>query len=143
MLTTPVRAFAPHTTEAGPLTTSICSTSAGSVGMRSQRTAPMKSRYTERPSTSTSSEFARVEVPWRLVTLASRFVMRTEFNPGTLRRSSGQEGAVADRIASPETTLTAAGEFMTLVEQPRQGVTTTTSSSREGGGLGDGGGGES
>src|SRR2546423_61144 len=63
MLTTPVNAFAPHTADAGPRMTSICLTSPRFVGTKSHRTRPKKSRYTERPSTSTSCEFDSVEVP--------------------------------------------------------------------------------
>ena len=44
MLTAPVMAFAPHTADAGPRTTSICSTSSKLVGSRSHRTRPKKSR---------------------------------------------------------------------------------------------------
>jgi len=43
MFTTPVNAFAPQTAEAGPRTTSIWRTSAGSTGIMSQRIAPTKS----------------------------------------------------------------------------------------------------
>ena len=44
MFTTPVRALAPQTTDAGPRTTSICLMSAVLVGTKSQRIRPKKSR---------------------------------------------------------------------------------------------------
>ena len=44
MFTAPVIALAPHTAEAGPRTTSICSMSSKFVGTSSHRTSPKKSR---------------------------------------------------------------------------------------------------
>ena len=44
MLTAPVIALAPHTADAGPRTTSICSTASKFVGTRSHSTRPKKSR---------------------------------------------------------------------------------------------------
>jgi len=44
MLTAPVSALAPHTAEAGPRTTSICFTSTGLMGTKSQMMNPNRSR---------------------------------------------------------------------------------------------------
>ncbi len=88
-LTTPLSAFAPHTTEAGPRTTSICLMSPEvAVGTKSQSTSPKKSRYTDRPSTRTSWELLSVEVAWRVVRFMSRAEVWITFIPGTARSRS-------------------------------------------------------
>jgi hypothetical protein len=88
-LMTPVMAFAPQTTEAGPRTTSICLMSPEvAVGTKSHSTSPKKSRYTERPSTRTSWELLSVEVAWRVVRFMSRAEVWITFIPGTERSRS-------------------------------------------------------
>src|SRR5262249_11331679 len=70
----------------------------------------------------------------------SRTESRATLVPGTVRRSSPTFRSGAAAMKSELTTLTAAGEFITLVRHPRHGVTTTTSGSPgEGVGRGDGG----
>ena len=88
MFTTPVSAFAPQTADAGPRTTSICLMSPKLVGRKSHRTSPKKSRYTDRPSISTSCELERVDVLCRLVRLKSRADVWIAFMPGTDRSRS-------------------------------------------------------
>ena len=70
--TTPFIAFAPHTAEAGPRMISICLISLVLTGMRSQRTKPKKSWYTERPSITARCESERVPVAARVFRLKSR-----------------------------------------------------------------------
>ena len=125
-LTAPVIAFAPHVADAGPRTTSICSMSPAFVGTRSHSTMPKKSRYTLRPSTSTSCELASVPVDCRLVTLTSRAESWTTLTPGTERSASPTlvDAAVARVVAGMTDVVTGASTTRTSV---RDAVTTTVS----------------
>ncbi len=128
--TTPVSAFAPHTTEAGPRTTSICLISPElAVGMKSHSTRPKKSRYTERPSTRTSCELLSVEVDCRVVRFMSRAEVWMTFIPGTERSRSAYVCAGVVSRTCCETTLIVAGASMTFVST-LEALSTVTSSAR-------------
>jgi hypothetical protein len=88
MLTTPEAAFAPHTAEAGPRTTSICLMSAVVTGTRSQKITLKKSKYSVRPSTRASWELARNGLARRLARFTSRAELWITLRPGTERNRS-------------------------------------------------------
>ena len=126
MLTAPVIAFAPQVAEAGPRTTSIWAMSSWFTVSESHSTAPKKSRYTLRPSTSTSCEFAAGVVAPRLVSARSRAENWTTFTPGTARSISATPAAGLVEMRSADTTevVTGASARRTGV---REAVTTTVS----------------
>ena len=128
--------------EPGPRMISMRSISSSVTGTDSHTTEPMKSRYTLRPSTSTSTLLERRRLKPRMETSACPAVRAMTSMPGASASTSGSEEAPLRRMSSEVMTVIALGDstgswpklLAVTTSRAKRSSTRAPSSPSEGGG---------